>query len=255
MEERYKEEGTLFSSPAPSSRRMVSCVICAYNERGRIGNVLAVAARHPLIDEVVVVDDGSQDGTIEDVGCYSNVKVIKHSHNLGKSAAIATGISEAGNDLIMLLDADLTGLTELDLERLLMPVMNREVAMAISLRENAFGVHKMLGLDFTSGERVFVRELVGDHLDDIRQLPGFGFEAFLNSVLLKRGYTLKVVRWRGVTHARKREKVGLIRGLLAELRMVIQIRRTMSLRSMIMQNYALLAAARRRRSLRARDLP
>lgn len=229
-----------------AKKRGVSCIICAHNEAGRIRNVLEVVTNHPLVNEVLVVDDGSRDGTAEEVSTYKAVKLIRHPRNVGKSAAVATGIAEASNELIMLLDADLAGLTDLDLAALLTPVVSGEVAMTISLRGNALRVHKMLGLDFTSGERVFPKELVSQHLDHIRQLPGFGFEAFLNDVLLMRGGSLRVVKWGGVVHARKRDKVGAMRGLLAELRMIRDIRRTMSLRSVIKQNYALLALANRR---------
>ena len=91
--------------------KAVSCVICAHNEGDRKGGVLDALNNHPLIREVIVVDDGSTDRTAEVVSSYSKVRLVTHEANKGKSAALATGVSHAENDTLLLLDADLEGLT------------------------------------------------------------------------------------------------------------------------------------------------
>ncbi len=68
------------------SRRCIA-LIPAYNEGARVGEVVAVARRH--VDEVVVVDDGSTDGTVA-AAENAGAKVLRHQHNRGKGAAIAT---------------------------------------------------------------------------------------------------------------------------------------------------------------------
>src|ERR1700688_63549 len=92
------------------NRHRVSCIICAFNEAPRIGAVLAVASAHPLLGEVIVVDDGSAEGTAEDVKRFPSVRLIQCEVTRGKSAAMAVGIAAAQNELLMLLDADLKGL-------------------------------------------------------------------------------------------------------------------------------------------------
>ena len=70
----------------------VSCIIPVYNEKPRIANVLKAVVGHPLIHEVVVVDDGSNDGTEDLVKQFSGVKLIRHEVNKGKTQAVVTGI-------------------------------------------------------------------------------------------------------------------------------------------------------------------
>ena len=221
----------------------ISCVICAYNEAPRIANVLSVITKHPLIDETIVVDDGSTDTTAEKLLIYTEVSIITHDTNKGKSYAIATGITHARNDLVMLLDADLIGLTIEDITRLVEPIIAGNADVSMSLRQNSFRIHKLLKLDFTTGERVFSKSLVANHLDDIRSLPAFGFEIFMNRLLINCRNRIKVVQWTNVSHARKKEKLGFWRGLVAETQMVVQISKILSLREIIQQNRALLALA------------
>jgi dolichyl-phosphate beta-glucosyltransferase len=112
-------------SDAPMSDEApeVSIVIAAYNEQTRIGLTLVrtleyVAARHPDA-EVLVVDDGSTDATVEVVGEVSKndarVRLLRQPHNKGKGAAIRRGMLEARGKYILFMDADLaTPIEELD---------------------------------------------------------------------------------------------------------------------------------------------
>ncbi len=75
----------------PHSNDRISCIICAFNEAPRIAGVLAVASAHPLLHEVIVVDDGSTDNTAEIVKRFPLVRLISSQVNRGKSIAMATG--------------------------------------------------------------------------------------------------------------------------------------------------------------------
>ncbi|MFD1807744.1 glycosyltransferase family 2 protein [Gemmobacter lanyuensis] len=88
----------------------LSCIIPAHNEAARLGGVLAAVSGHPLIDELIVVDDASRDTTAEIAAQAFGVTLIRQERNTGKTRAVARGLAAARGDLILLLDADLVGL-------------------------------------------------------------------------------------------------------------------------------------------------
>lgn len=92
----------------------LSIVIPAYNEENGISEiierVLAVRPRLPGVGidslELIVVDDGSRDRTVEIVGGYSDVRLIRHAKNGGYGAALKTGFAAAQGEWVGFLDAD-----------------------------------------------------------------------------------------------------------------------------------------------------
>ena len=209
--------------PSHPAAARISCIVCAYNEGPRIGAVLEVAAAHPLIAEVIVVDDGSVDDTAQVVARYPRVRLIPHARNQGKSRAVATGVEAARHDLLMLLDADLKGLRPADLTALAAPVLGGGARVSLSLRRNSLALFRWIGIDFVSGERVVDKRLLADVLQDIHALPRFGIEVFMNKRIIAARLPVAIANWRAVTQSRKTEKLGWWRGVLAEWRMVFDL--------------------------------
>lgn len=88
----------------------LSVVIPVYNEVGNIREILRRVKDTHLANEVIVVDDGSQDGTREllaKLDGKDRVHVVLHPHNQGKGSAVRTGIEAARGDVILIQDADL----------------------------------------------------------------------------------------------------------------------------------------------------
>ncbi len=205
----------------------VSCIIPAFNEVARIGGVLAAVAGHPEIAEVIVVDDASHDGTAE-VAAAARVRLIRLPQNRGKTWALAEGIEAAVQPLLLLLDADLVGLTAAAVSALIAPVREGRAEVSISLRQNAPRLWQMIGLDYISGERVLPRAQLAGRTDALRGLPRFGFEVHLNTIWISAGSPLAVVRWDGVQSPYKGAKMGTWRGLRADAAMIGDIMHTIS---------------------------
>jgi glycosyltransferase involved in cell wall biosynthesis len=89
----------------------LSVVMPAFNERTTIAEIIrrVEAAQAGLEKEIIVVDDGSTDGTREILQTQSlpGLKIVHHAKNLGKGAALRTGFAEAGGDIVLVQDADL----------------------------------------------------------------------------------------------------------------------------------------------------
>ena len=183
--------------------KKISCIIPAYNEGKRIASVLDIVIGHPLISEVIVVDDGSSDDTRDVVARYSSIKLIALEKNGGKSAAIVEGVRQAENELILFLDADLSGLSANALSSLIEPVQSGKADVSISLRHNSPLQWRLMGLDYISGERVFSKNFLMPLLPSLLSINGFGLEVYLNRAIIKQRLRIAVVWWSGVHSAFK----------------------------------------------------
>ncbi len=206
----------------------ITCIIPAYNEAARIGDVLTSVVGHPLIDEVIVVDDGSVDATSQVVTAIAGVRLITLPQNRGKTAALAQAIAEARGTLLLLVDADLIGLSAADLTALIEPVLSGQASLSISLRQNAPWLWRRIGLDYISGERVLPKSLIEPKLAALTALPKFGFEVFLNELCIANAEPIAVVRWPAVVSPMKGAKYGPWAGVQADVRMIGDLFRTVS---------------------------
>jgi len=188
----------------------VSIVIPAYNEAGGIGDVLDQI--HQVIEsaglpfEVIVVDDGSTDGTAE-VAKSRSVRLIRHAENRGYGASLKTGIRHAQYKTLVITDADGTYPNE-EIPRLVqwigdydmavgarageqvhVPLLRRPAKWMLNQLANYLSGTKIP--DLNSGLRAMKKELV---FEFFRILPdGFSFTTTITLALLTNGYQVKYV--------------------------------------------------------------
>jgi glycosyltransferase involved in cell wall biosynthesis len=151
----------------------VSIIIPAFNEErgleGALGPLMPIAARKAW--EVIVVDDGSTDGTVEIVRRHG-ARLVSHPENKGYGAALKTGIRNASNDTIVTMDAD--GQHDPSQIELILSYMDRY--------DMVVGARKKMGGIRAPGKRIL--SMVANYLSGVN-IPDLnsGFRAFRKSVM------------------------------------------------------------------------
>lgn len=196
----------------------VAVVVPAYNESKTIGNVLKVLKNAEGLDEIIVVNDGSLDNTL-DVAKNYDVKIINFSQNRGKTIAVFTGVKSTKADIILMLDADLVGLKESHVQELLKPVVLKEADMTIGIFKNGRRATDFAQkvAPFLSGQRALKREV----FDKLEKYPvkDYGLEIALTLMAAREDLKVKEVELVDLTHVMKEEKRGFLWGFLARLKM------------------------------------
>jgi len=181
----------------------VAVLIPAYNEEDTIGETVKAALAIPDIEEVIVIDDGSEDET-PFIAYDSGARVVQTDRNLGKGDALNAGLAETDADIILMIDADL-GPTAAETRRLLEPVLAGHADMSIAVvrppvghrggfgfvsRLSRWAVRRYGGADVTcplSGQRAVRRKLI----EDVGGFAeGFAVETLLTIEALRKGYRI-----------------------------------------------------------------
>ena len=205
----------------------ISCLIPAYNEGQNIRKVLDVVKDYKKFAEVIVIDDCSKDNTSLIVKEYSQnypmIKLIQNKINQGKSGAIKIGVKAAREELIVMLDADLIGLTENDIDRLIEPVQKREYASTIL--DRAGDRTAIWGWTncarFFGGERALWKE---DFLKmDIPQRSGYLLETKMNFYYIENNKKIKTIYCPQLFTVHQYDKMPFMKGVYSYLKMSKQI--------------------------------
>jgi glycosyltransferase involved in cell wall biosynthesis len=185
----------------------LSVLVPVYNEVATVGPALKqiLDVDYPCEIEVVVVDDGSVDGTRDVLSGVvdPHIRVEMHPVNRGKGAAIATAAAAATGDYMIICDADLEYSPE-DIPRLLTPVVAGDAVVVYGTR--SFGSHTAFSFWYVMGNKAVTLAanlLFNSYISDLetcfKLLPlalyrdldvrsaGFGMEAEVTAKILRRG--------------------------------------------------------------------
>lgn len=125
----------------------LSVLIPVYNEQATLRTVIEGILALPLETELLCVDDGSSDGSVEILRelerKYSRLRVFLQPNNMGKGAALRRGIPEATGDFVVIQDADLE-YDPADLHRLLEPLCAGKADVVYGTRFSGAGPHRVL---------------------------------------------------------------------------------------------------------------
>ena len=100
----------------------ISVIIPVFNEKNHLAEIIDAVEMVPLEKQIIVVDDYSSDGAREILRYRKGIKVILHEKNMGKGAAIRSGLTQVTGDYVIIQDADLE-YTPAEYPRLISPVM------------------------------------------------------------------------------------------------------------------------------------
>lgn len=139
---------------------LCTCIIPFYNENPRIVSVLKELVKVKNLSEIICVDDGSTDNTGGVVRKYfPHIKIIRLVKNQGKTTAIKTGLLHIKSDTILLVDADLQGLDNIEITNAINRMHNTAIDMIILRRMYAPAFLKINRSDILiSGERILRRQ-------------------------------------------------------------------------------------------------
>ena len=198
----------------------ITAIVAAYNEENTIADVLRALTTSPLIDEVIVVSDGSTDETVA-ISRSFDVRTIALRENRGKGYAMRIGVDYSSNDILFFVDGDMLNVTERTIESLVLPVLQNRSDMNIGVRHRGpvldFLHLKMQCGPVLSGIRVMRREVFERVPPQYQER--FKIEAALNCFCSRSGFRQQHTIIYELGHVIKESKRGLADGLLARWEM------------------------------------
>lgn len=191
-----------------------TAIIAAFNEEKTLADVLRALTRSPLIDEIIVVSDGSTDDTVA-IAREFDVTTIALRENHGKGYAMRIGVGWASHETLFFVDGDMFNVTDAHIEALVLPVVRGDADMNVGIR------HRGPVLDFMhlrmkcgpvlSGIRVMKRA-VWDTVP-VQYMERFKIEAALNRFCERGGFRQLNTVIYDLGHIIKESKRGVLSGL------------------------------------------
>ena len=205
-------------------KQTVAAIVPAHNEAETIASVLKPLLSSSLIEEVIVISDGSVDETAK-IANDLGANVIENDRATGKGLALEQGVAYFDAKVLLFADADTIGLTEDHIESLLEPVLSSSTSMNIGLRDRG-SIYRFMArfLPLISGERALRREIFESTPASFRR--GYMIETALNYTCRKQFGSIATTHLSGLKIRTKYEKVAFLKATRQYLSMSFEIVKT-----------------------------
>ena len=203
---------------SPEGDFHVAAIVPAYNEEATLTEVLSVLKATPTIDEILVVSDGSTDGTV-DIARSMGLRTIHLRQNQGKGRAMAIGVAHTDAEILLFVDGDILNLTGDLLARLIEPVLSGQSDMNVGIRHRGRPINAIQEQTgpLLSGIRCLRREVFEAVPESHRE--GFAIETGLNWACRRLGGRITITVMYNLKHLVKEKKRGLVKGFRARFQM------------------------------------
>lgn len=209
---------------------VVSAIVPAFNERGRLRHVLEVLQKVPDLADIIVVDDGSTDGTelevLDQASSEPRLRCIRLPENRGKARALQAGVDAARGDLVVFVDADLNHLTPELMQALIQPVRAGQADMTVGVfRQGKWYTDLSQRITpWMSGQRCLPRALF--YQVPLDQVVGYGIETALTVIAHQQHWRVQLVPLLGVSHNPLQVRRGIKAGSHQKGLMYVQVIKT-----------------------------
>lgn len=190
--------------------KKVTAIICVFNEEKTIKDVVLSIAKDSIVNEIIVVNDGSTDNSkniIEELKERSKLKTIHFHENKGKGYAMAVGVENATNEIIAFIDADQTKIISGYIKQMTNPLINNESDMVLGYSTVNILSQDVNPLRILTGERALYKKDMIPIIDKMKE-SRFGVETLLYFYFLSLGKTIKFTRLVGLAHKDKYKKMS-----------------------------------------------
>lgn len=205
----------------------VIAIIPAYNEGGRIGRVLAVLREVTELEQIIAVDDGSTDSTVENIrqaaASDARIRLLSMPKNQGKGQAVLAAVAMIETPYILMLDADLVNLSPSHIRGLIDPISHGKADMTLGLFKGGHFTTDLShwGTPWLTGQRCLKTEIFG--FLDRETAKGYALEIALTVAAQRHNLRVQHIPMRGVWHPSSEYHRGLKSGFKWHLNMVLQV--------------------------------
>lgn len=195
-------------------KNSISVIIPVFNEERTIAGVVNSLLNDHQINEVICINDGSTDKSLDILKTYGDkIRLINLINNQGKGYALSEGIKMAKGKFIVFIDADLVNLSPKHIDNLLSPILNGKCRVVLGYPVNGW-LQKNMFSNLT-GERVYYRQDLLPHLKKMAKTR-FGVEVYLNKFFKKNTVKVPLRDLKGLLKYEKRNAPTAIKEYTGE---------------------------------------